>query len=820
MADFNELANTFTAIGCLRDKMKRNGGVSRFQDIVEVVEEAFDRLDKSVVENVRDMEMLLQREVTSELEARKFRRALSAQAQDAMTQRFQNHPNANPNEILLSFLSLNRNGSVRGTSVETDAAAIAAQARAFMADFLEQHRDKVFGSDQDFSDVARAVFRENASERGKLIAEGVNETLEFIRKEANRYGMRIDKLDKFLPQTHDNAKVRGTNSTESKLRWVNFVKGRLNRVRMKSWKSGEQMNQAELDDLLDKMWERISNNELNEIQASNGLAKRNYMRRIEAERILHFKDSTAWLEYQREFGKWGGNLFDNLGGYIEGLSKDIAMVKHFGPNPLAGVAHAHKEARELARRQGKFSIVDSPTLPSRFKDIYNEMSGDAHMVENATIANVGASVRNAVIAANMGTSFFMALSDIAFSGAASKMAGLSATSTIGRMLSEFASTPTRGNRKIMLQTGYVADVWSHRAGAEHRYLGEISGNQMSRWAADRVLRTSFLQPWTEAGKVAFSYEFVGHLTRLRSKNWSSVPGQTRKMMERYGMNEGDWDVWRATTPWKADNGAEFIRPQDVISGDADETLARQAAGKVQAMILSEQDLAVPHPGARERSLLRFGQRKGTLRGELALTVTQLKSFPVTMMSILIQRMVMDRITTFPERFIPMAWFFVGSTGIAALGMQAGEISKGRTPRDPEMPKFWADAAIRGGAFGIFGDMMYQTANRGSQGFSDMLLGPLLPDLISLAAELPKLADDRNFRAREALNFVNNFVPGRSLWFSALAYERAVNDTIVDLLDEDAYAYFRNRRKYAREQGSEYWAPPGEGFLDSLEEIMQ
>lgn len=819
MADFNELAKNFTAIDCLAQKIKREGGTEKHKDLIKLVEDAWDALDKSSVQGARELEIGLEKAVAGQVLRRKEARALTAQAQARVAERFEANPDVNPKEVMLSLLSLRRDGVVKGTSVELDARGIEAQAHAIMSRFLEQHRDRVFGSDQNFDDVTRAVFRESASARGKLIAQGVTDTLEFLRKEAGRYGIHIDKLDRFLPQTHDHLKVRGDASVQAKREWVEFVKAGLDRSRMKSWKSGETMTDNEVDEFLNNLWQRVADNELNEVEVGTGFSKRNYARRVQAERILHFKDAASWTAYQQRYGKWGGNLFDNLGGYVSALSRDIAMVKTFGLNPNAGVNHAFRLAQARARKRG----TEMNAIPESFMNLYAELSGDAHIPQSNALATSGALVRNLAISAQMGSSWFMALTDIAFASTAAKMSGLSATRTVGGMLKEFVATPAKGNRELLLSTGYVSDVWSTRAGAEMRYLGEVSGPNWSRWAADRVLRVSFLQPWTEAGRVSFAHELISHLMTVRNRSWNGLDGRMRASLERYGVTSDDWDIWRSAKPWRADNGASYIRPRDVIASASKETeqQARAAAGKIQAMILAEQEIAIPHPGARERALLKFGSKPGTFWGETVRTGTLLKTFPVTAMSLIVHRLFMDKLLTVPQKagLIPM--FVIGSTLVAGMGMQASDMLKGRDPRPMDDPRFWLDALIRGGSLGIAGDMMYQNANRGSTGVFEAIGGPVLPRLINLGAELPKLFDsEADFRERELVNFASRFVPGESLWFSALALERLVTDNVIEMVDPKAHDYFRNRRKYARERGGEYWAPPGDNLFDSLEELMR
>jgi len=54
-------------------------------------------------------------------------------------------------------------------------------------------------------------------------------------------------------------------------------------------------------------------------------------------RFLIFKDGESWLKYHKRFGD--GEPFDIMMGHITNLSRDIALMEIFGPNPNAGVRY-------------------------------------------------------------------------------------------------------------------------------------------------------------------------------------------------------------------------------------------------------------------------------------------------------------------------------------------------------------------------------------------------------------------------------------------------------------------------------------------------
>lgn len=50
-----------------------------------------------------------------------------------------------------------------------------------------------------------------------------------------------------------------------------------------------------------------------------------------ASRQIHFKDADSYLQYQQLYGD--RSLWEIMVGHLEGISKDIALVETYGPNP-------------------------------------------------------------------------------------------------------------------------------------------------------------------------------------------------------------------------------------------------------------------------------------------------------------------------------------------------------------------------------------------------------------------------------------------------------------------------------------------------------
>jgi hypothetical protein len=190
-----------------------------------------------------------------------------------------------------------------------------------------------------------------------------------------------------------------------------------------------------------------------------------------------------------------------------------------------------------------------------------------------------------------------------------------------------------------------------------------------------------------------------------------------------------------------------------------------------------------------------------------------KSFPVTFM----QRNIMAAITQkgAPRKASIAGDLLISSTILAAFGLQMREVAKGRDPRDMTDERFWGSAMLSSGGLGIWGDFLFSGRNRFGGGLTETMAGPqfgFLNDLANLTiGNVFELAmrKETNF-GKESVNFFGRYLPGNSLWYARLGFERSVLDRLREWADPEASQKFREiERKRQREYGQEYFWRPGE-----------
>jgi hypothetical protein len=133
------------------------------------------------------------------------------------------------------------------------------------------------------------------------------------------------------------------------------------------------------------------------------------------------------------------------------------------------------------------------------------------------------------------------------------------------------------------------------------------------------------------------------------------------------------------------------------------------------------------------------------------------------------------------------------------------------------PKFWTEAFVRGGAGGIYGDIL-GAATRGARDASSMIgqmAGPIpgmAADIFTAATQPLRAALDETGKpisdnlGKQAVQAIQRHSP--STFYSKLAVDRMFWDKLQVLVDPNYRQSFRRAEQAAKKQGSGYWWGPG------------
>lgn len=711
---------------------------------------------------------------------------------------------------------LDRDELATFSNVEARRKAVLGQLHARMDQVLSTFRRDILGRTQNraqLRNMIREVFGENSGDTAaRELGQAWTEASELARLRFNAAGGRIPRREDWgLPQHHDTLRVRQV-SFEA---WRDEILPRLNTERMLDEVTGLPLRGDRLDAALRQAYDTIRTDGFARMTPSGAPGGRALSNRRIDHRFLVFRTADDWLAYQERFG--AGDPFSVMVGHLESMSRDIAQLEILGPNPNATV----RWMGQMAERQAGIADADAGTTGALDRarrkvnlanDMMDHITGTANTPIDGRFARGFAGLRSVLQSAQLGAAALSAITDANFQRIAAQHAGLPQAGTIRRVARLLRPTVTEDQRTAV-RLGLIAENWSSQALAQQRYLGEVTGPEVTKRLADFTMRVSLLSPWTQAGRWAFGMEFMGFLAESAGRTFDQLPDPLRRTLGRYGFDAGQWDRLRATDLYDAD-GATFLRP-DEIAARTDIPDGDDLATRFLEMVQTETEFAVPSSSLRGRVSLIGDNRPGTIQGELLRSVAMYKNFAITIAFTHIRRGMLERGAMNRGRYFSN--LVISTTLMGALAMQLKDIAKGRDPRPmtgDKAPAFWASAMLQGGGLGIFGDFLFSDVNRFDRGLAETVAGPVVGFFndvrrltVGNAAQLP--GEDKTNAGRELVGFLKRYTPGGSLWYARLGYERLILDELQRQVDPQAGRTFRRQRqRFRRDFGQDFFWEPG------------
>jgi hypothetical protein len=707
--------------------------------------------------------------------------------------------------ILVRDRGADRAGVAGGKSVEGQTRAITAVLHGIATDFLNAYRSKYAGLWRDghgLKNFIRETFGEASGDTtAGAAAKGFGAAAEYAMKRFNAAGGNIRRLDDWgRPQIWDPATVRriGLAEFETDMRGA-IAKGWLKLV---DWETGNPLPANRADEIIRGAYQRISTEGASDIVPGQPQGTKLANQRQER-RAFYWTSADAWFWANGKYGV--GNdahaLFGLVVGHLDGMARDIALLEVLGPNQ-------NHMARVLIDTAKKAGI--SAAQANRLEAQYEVVSGVANLPVNEGVAYFMREVRGFLTAAKLGSALLSAPTDFATLRQTAAWNDIPASKVFARYLSLF-NPANSADRAAAARAGVLVEAWAQAAATAHRHQVDVLSSGPFTRAADVILRASWMTPHTTAGRMAFQVEFLARLAQDVGKPIDRLDPALQSAFLRYGIDAAAWDRIRAQQLFD-ERGMRLIDARGLAVADA---AGADASGRLMQMVLTETDFAIPQPGAFERSLLLGRTKAGTLAGEFWRSATQLKSFPVTMLTTHLMRGLESYRSGDAGKYL--AAMGVSLTVMGALAMQLKEIARGRDPRDMTDPKFWGAAFLQGGGAGIFGDFLYAGINRADRSFmANAAFGPVggLADELTrmtLGNVLPWTTEEKDAKfGAQLARFMRMNTPGTSLWYGRAALDRLLWDRLQESLDPNFARSWREiERRAWKENGQQFWWRPGE-----------
>lgn len=712
-------------------------------------------------------------------------------------------------EMLVSL-----DGAVDGLSVENMASGIYSRATLQLGEFAERFRSKLPGGfDTHFRanqsairDVARAMFNDTrVGSQAQQFAKAFKAATDSLLDELELAGVKVARLKDYgMAIKWDFYKLSKVSAQD----YAKTIRPLVDDAKMIA-ADGRVMTSDEIMDVLVKSHGEILDRERSGAGSSMLGGTANELG--ERHRVIHFKSGDDYLKAYDLFGS--GELYDDMMNRLENLATDAAIAHKFGPQPdQVFKTLNNKVQNDLAANPNKNKlsrIIDSVSNSVNSEEqVYNYLRGKSTGIANPALAAGMATFRNLTTASRLGSAVLAAIADQAFIKRQADTWGLSYRNTLAKQITDLlTSSKSKENRLLATRLGMIID-WSHGIGSIGNRFADvtIAGKASSGAArlADITIRATGLAKLTRSGKSAFHLELNSHLTSFKGKSFSELPDYIQKNFSSHNITEADWNAIRSKTI--EIDGVEWLDPQ---------AMDQATSIKYLAMTNFEARLAVPEPGAEIRALMRGNDAAGTFGREVRSAYLQFGGFPLSV-TLANWRRVMFHPTNqgLMNKFKYASSLALYSTMAGALYLNLKDLKDGKDFRDPTDPKFYVDALLAGGSFGL----PYILGDKGQdpdkvKTISDYALGILPPALKMLgqATLIPANIGKRIEQGqpfKDVADFTIQNLPYDS-WYTDFMKERYLNDTLRKMTyDKPGAAFRRQMKNLQRRTGQQYWWKPG------------
>ncbi|MFX2630609.1 hypothetical protein V6177_22815 [Enterobacter chengduensis] len=768
-------------------------------------------------ERLRRAAQLAADELKNEAALKKRRVALTIAARQRLDTFINNYQGRDGKlEALNRTIAFHADGKSNFLSVESRGKATRDYALSQIQEAFEAVDPRFFHLFEDESSVRDLVYemrgQDTGNVRAKKGAKAWADVTELLRRRFNDAGGDIGYLENWgVPQHHSMEKV----GRVSRDKWVSDVIGKLDR-KYYIREDGQLMSDTELTTFLGEAYNTIATGGLNKLSDSGMRLSGSRANRGNASRQIHFKDADSYMEYQREYGD--RSLWEVMVGHLEGISKDIALVETYGPNPdhvfrsILDEVTA-KEATANPQNTGRIKRISNST-----ENLYNFISGKTQPIANPHIARWSDNIRNWMVASRLGSALLASFSDLGTMYLSAKVVNL----PMNKLFMNQIEAMNPANRTELARARRAGLAMESLLGSVNRWAMDNMGPSISRWAATAVMRASGLTAWTDAHKRAYGVTMMGSLGEVvsRTPDLRSLDNNDFRILKSKGVTEQDFSVWKLAQQEDWGNGNTTMLTPESVMRIPDSALQHigppervrfEAMRRLLGAVSEEVDMAVITPGAREQVLTGGGLQRGTWKGELTRSVFLFKSFPI---SVVMRHW--TRAMGMPSaggRAAYIGTFIASTTILGALSQQLNDMASGRNPREmtgEEAPKFWLGALLKGGGLGLYGDFLLSDHTRYGGGALASMLGPvagLVDDVVKLGQGIPLNAVEGKPEQTggDLVKLGKGLIPGANLWYAKAALDHMIFNQMQEYFSP---GYLRKVEQRSKKQFNQtYWWRP-------------
>ena len=652
----------------------------------------------------------------------------------------------------------------------------------------------------------------------KNLAKVLKEFQADLRLRLNDLGANIGELDDWITKmSHDTQKMGRADIgsrliADNRYAWREYIKSRLDLKR-----TFRNVNDPKkIDEILDSIFNSLMSGDHTKYNGADSVyGTKNVTNRLNAARVLHFKNVQARQEYNIKFGE--PSLKESIFSVLATSSRNIALMQELGTNPR----NTLDKVLSLLKKKYKESdpkIVSQLNFKT-FKNQFAELDGSINGIANDLLARAGMVVRSTGNMARLGSASISSFGDLAqYMGTTSFQGRGLLTGLFEAMSGLFRANDTAAMEVLQITSNSVAAT---------AFRGNIYGAADDTWGRMGRLQNTFfkfngMNGWVASLKSSMALGLSRHYGMLADTKLSDLSIREQNFLTLYGIDEGKWNMLRSIKTLAVDNkryltaeSIDDISNNSIINYVGRKLSAREIRNFKADLqltwknVLSDQGKhGSPEPDAAVRAITNQGLEKGTPMGETIRFVMQFKSFPISMWKKIIGR---ELYSYGPNesslaKLGGLSTILLLGTFFGYLAMSTKDMLRGRSPRDPKNKNTILQAFAQGGGAGIYGDFLIsEIQNEYGNGIFETALGPTASDLKKLLDMVSTMNEPKK-AGKKFFELVEGHTPFLNLYYTKAAYDYLIGYQVKEMLDP---GYFeRMKQKHEEKRGQSYYLKPG------------
>lgn len=699
----------------------------------------------------------------------------------------------------------------------------------------------------------------------KAAVDGVKKAQEVNRQRSNAAGSDIGKLDMYLPQMWDKDLILKGWERHPNAASINGLKGgaKINaKFRlaaevfaddfMKAPDFNKMKNSEGVPMTPQEARETAISSAINLMTEHHGTAERppvggSLANRGSAHRVLHIGTPEAYMDMMAKYSSTP--LLEALDQQAKSMSRNIAMMEIFGPNPINMIEKLQAAEVDKAKAAGSLDKVTNEIDKfSRYKNVTlakalanTEARPTASSWQLRTLQNI----RTAQV-----FKLFGAAIPNAFDGLSQHyQAAITGRSNLALLEQQVKMLGGRGTpeaRAILTNTGILHEQFSSGL---YRNMQDVQARGWIGTSADIGMKISGMPRLDTSMREASKLVLANNFGKIIKNNatLSAANEFDAKILQGMGVTEESFAILKQAKQTKVGEFANHVMDLDSLDGIPDAAIAkiigntdaqavqqakRTAIESYYMALQSEQSMMVIEADPALKNALMLGAQRGTWSGEIIGSFSTFKSFPYAVIKNNVQRtrMMADHYGKGAAGFYALGQF--ATLTISGYGiMTVQNLLSGKDAPEYTDAKNLYRAAMKGGAFGIYGDALALGSQGGiAQSLADIAAGPVWADvskLISVAAtpiasigegrvseeQVSRTADKM---AYQMTTLARDYIPGTKLWYAKGAFNHMIMQNVQESLSPGYLDRMEERAR--RSEGVGYWWKPGEAVPERAPQI--